>query len=44
MKNELEAEKLNLVLKESVLNYYNMIYDIYTEIENELTDKEKEGT
>ena len=41
MKNELEAEKLNLVLKESVLNYYNMIYDIYTEIENELTDKEK---
>ena len=40
-KNELEAEKLKLVLKESVLNYYNMIYDIYTEIENELTDKEK---
>ena len=40
-KNELEAEKLKLVLKESVLNYHNMIYDIYTDIENELTDKEK---
>lgn len=39
---ELEAENMKLVLQEGVLNYYNMIYDVYTELEDELTDKEKQ--
>ena len=41
-KKELEAENMKLVLQEGVLNYYNMIYDVYIELEDELTDKEKQ--
>lgn len=40
-KKKLEADNMRLVLQEGVLNYYNMIYDVYTELEDELSDKEK---
>lgn len=39
--NEIEVDRLQYIVKEFVLNYYNMIYDVYIELEEELTDAEK---
>ena len=39
--NEIEVDRLQYIIKEFVLTYYNMIYDVYIELEEELTDAEK---